>query len=398
MRVLLTCGPIYSHFAPMVAPVAEAIRKTGHEVAVATGPLLAGDLDRLGLPYLSLPRMLTALQRAADPDQARRLGLIPEEMAKPVTGAMFGRLFAGEVALQSAKDLLAVASEFQPDLVVRENAELGAYLFAEKIGVPCVTLDTAAMAPSRHADVLPVLNESRTAFGRPPVRDTATLIEYPWVSWLPASWYPAELHSRAHRHYRAPDQPTETLDPAIAGLPADRPLVLAALGTNAAVLAHGKLPLPEIVEALGALPVTAVVALGSDAALAEWTGLRPDNVRLASFVQQRLLLPSCDLFITHAGFGSVRETLTAGVPTVALPQRADQPANAQRLADLGFGIMLGRDEVDTAMLTAACRRVLEDSSYRHAARGFQRQILGLPGVDALVADLNALVGQVRMRR
>jgi hypothetical protein len=30
--------------------------------------------------------------------------------------------------------------------------------------------------------------------------------------------------------------------------------------------------------------------------------------------------------------------------------------------------------------------------YRHAARGFQRQILGLPGIDELVADLNALVG------
>jgi N-glycosyltransferase len=111
-----------------------------------------------------------------------------------------------------------------------------------------------------------------------------------------------------------------------------------------------------------------------------------------SFVQQRLLLPACDLFITHAGFGSVRETLTAGVPTVALPQRADQPANAQRLAGLGCGITLARDEVDTATLTTACRRVLEDSSYRHAARGFQRQILGLPTIDELVADLNALVG------
>lgn len=94
----------------------------------------------------------------------------------------------------------------------------------------------------------------------------------------------------------------------------------------------------------------------------------------------------------------VRETLTAGVPTVALPQGADQPANAQRLADLGLGITLARDEVDTATITVACRRVLEDSSYRHAARGFQRQILGLPGIDALVADLNALVGQVPSRQ
>ncbi|HYZ53666.1 MAG TPA: nucleotide disphospho-sugar-binding domain-containing protein [Streptosporangiaceae bacterium] len=208
MRVLFASNPVYSHFAPMIAPAAEAVRNTGHEVAVATGPSLAGHLDRLGLPHLPLPSMVTAMERAADSEAARRLGLVPEVMAKPVTGAAFGRLFAGEV----------------------------------------------------------------------------------------------------------------------------------------------------------------------------------------SFVQQRLLLPACDLFITHAGFGSVRETLTAGVTTVALPQRADQPANAQRLAGLGFGITLARDEVDTAALTAACRRVLEDSSYRHAARGFQRQILGLPGIDGLVADLNALVG------
>jgi N-glycosyltransferase len=38
MRVLFTSNPVYSHFAPMIAPVAEAVRKTGHEVAVATGP------------------------------------------------------------------------------------------------------------------------------------------------------------------------------------------------------------------------------------------------------------------------------------------------------------------------------------------------------------------------
>ena len=157
MRVPLTSSSVYSLFAP----VAEAVHNAGHEVAVATGPSLDEHLDRFGLPHLPLPSMVTAMERAADPEAARRLGSVPEEMAKPVTGAMFGRLFAGELALQSAEDLLAVASEFQPDLVVRENAELGAYLFAEKIGVPCV------------------LNESRTAFGLRPVPDTATLVMYP---------------------------------------------------------------------------------------------------------------------------------------------------------------------------------------------------------------------------
>ncbi|HEX4246448.1 MAG TPA: glycosyltransferase [Pseudonocardia sp.] len=392
MRVLLTSGPVYSHFAPMLAPVAEALREAGHEVAVGTGPALAGDLERLGLPHLALPRQVTATERAADPEVARRLGLTPEELAKPVTGASFGRLFAGEAALETAEDLLAVAVGFRPDLVVRENAELGGYLFAEKIGVPCVTLDSAAMAPCRHPDVLPPLNASRTAFGLSAVPDTTTLTAYPWVSWLPASWYPVQAYSPAHRHYRAPDQIGGALDPAIATLPSDRPLVLAALGTNTGVLSHGKPPLAEIVEALGALPVTGVVALGSPAAVAEWDGARPGNVRLVSSVPQRLMLPACDLFITHAGFGSVRETLTAGVPVVALPQRADQPMNAQRLADLGVGITLAPDEIDAATLAAACRRALADPHFRHAAHGYQRQILALPGMDRLVADLAAVVG------
>jgi UDP:flavonoid glycosyltransferase YjiC (YdhE family) len=261
MRVLLTCGPVYSHLAPMIAPTAEILRQAGHQVTVATGPALADHLDRLQLPHLVLPQLVTAVERAADPDAARRLGLVPEELAKPVNGASFGRLFAGEIALQTAEDLQAHAAAFRPDLVVRENAELGGYLFAEKIRVPCVTLDSAAMAPSRHPDILAPLNATRTAFGLPPAENTATLTAYPWISWLPASWYPAQAHSGAHRHYRAPHQLNEVHDPLIATLPSDRPLVLAALGTNTEVLSHGRSPLTQITQALGSLPVNAVVAL-----------------------------------------------------------------------------------------------------------------------------------------
>jgi MGT family glycosyltransferase len=177
------------------------------------------------------------------------------------------------------------------------------------------------------------------------------------------------------------------------GLPADRPFVLATLGSLAGhTLSPEPSPLPRIVEALGTLPCTAVVALGREADPADWAGPRPANVYLASFVQQRLLLPACDLFLTHAGFGGIREALTAGVPMVALPLSAEQPSNAQRLADLGLGVVVDRDEAGAATLAAACRTVLDDPSYRLAVRGFQRRLLGLPGIDRLVADLTALAG------
>src|SRR4029077_8171190 len=184
--------------------------------------------------------------------------------------------------------------------------------------------------------------------------------------------------------------PAQQLDPMIAGLPSDRPFVLATLGSNTWATPRESLPFHQIVEALGALRCTAVVALGQDADPAAWTGPRPDNVHLVSFVQQRLLLPACDLFVTHAGFGGVREALSAGVPMVGIPLAAEQPANARRISELGLGIGLTLEEASTATLTAACRHVLDDPAYRSATRGFQRQILGLPGTDGLVADLKEL--------
>ncbi len=396
MRVLLTSLTVYSHMLPMV-PLARALQSAGHEVAVATGPALADDLDGLGLPILPLPRVLSPTEMASDPAFARSIGLgldgvpLPElNMMEP--GAAIGRLFAGLTAVRAAEDMLAAVSGFEPDLVVRECTEFGGYLLADKIGVPCVTLDASPLVPIRHPGLLPRLNESRVTLGLSPVSDASALTRDPWVSWLPESWYPAELRTAAHRYYRAPGEPTGTLDPGIAGLPADQPFVLATLGSlTGHMVSPETSPLPRIVEALGTLPCTAVVALGRDADPADWNGPRPGNVHLASFVQQRLLLPACDLFLTHAGFGGVREALSAGVPMVALPLYADQPANAQRLAELGVGVVLRPDEADATALAVACRQVLHDSMYRLAARGYQRRILSLPGTDRLVADLTTLV-------
>jgi UDP:flavonoid glycosyltransferase YjiC (YdhE family) len=403
LRVLLTSGPVYSHLVPMMLPIASALQSSGHEVAVATSATLADELHRCRLRHLLLPRMLAPSQMASDPDYARQVGLSEEGVPLPELGTMergaaFGRLFAGLTATRAAEDMLAVASAFRPNLVVRECTELGGYLFAERLDLPCITLDIAPLVPSRHQGMLPWLNESRTTLKLPPVDDTSGLNGCGWVSWLPEPWYPDNLRSRALRCYRGDCGSAQQLDPVIAALPADRPFVLATLGSNTWATPRESLPFRQIVEALGALPCTAVVALGQDADPAAWTGPRPDNVHLVSFVQQRLLLPACDLFVTHAGFGGIREALSAGVPMVAIPLGAEQPANARRMSELGLGIGLRLENADTATVTAVCRHLLDDPVYRRAARGFQRRILGLPGVDLLVADLGKLTDSHRLHR
>jgi N-glycosyltransferase len=385
----------------MVVPLARALQAAGHEVAVATGTTLGNELDRVGLQHLPMPQMLAPSQMGSDPDYARRIGLNADgvplpELGRMDPGAMFGRLFAGASAVRAAEDM--AANGFQPDLVVRECTELGGHLLADQLGIPCATLDIAPLTQARHPGMLPWLNESRAALNLPPVEDISALTEDMWVSWLPESWYPETLRSPAHGYYRTPDEPAQVLDSTIAGLPVDRPFVLAALGSNTWVTPRQRSPLRQIIEALGALPCTGVVALGREYHdPANWTGPRPDNVHLVSFAQQRLLLPCCDLFLTHAGFNSVREALTAGVPMVAQPQHAEQPANAQRLFELGVGVAVRPDKASAATLAAACQDVLDEPAYRQAARGFQRRILGLPGIEALAADLTTLTSYHRQR-
>ena len=96
MRVLLTSRPLWSHLMPMVVPVARALQAAGHEVAVATGTTLGGELGRAGLRHLPMPRMLAPSQMGSDPDYARQVGLSVDgvplpELVRMERGAMFGR-------------------------------------------------------------------------------------------------------------------------------------------------------------------------------------------------------------------------------------------------------------------------------------------------------------------
>jgi hypothetical protein len=244
--------------------------------------------------------------------------------------------------------------------VVREATEFGGHLLAAELGVPCATLDVAPLSGVRRPGLVPALNGSRAAMGLPPLAGVFELSSERWISWMPGAWYDDGTRG-AVRSYRAPGAAAQVLDPAIADLPADRPLVLATLGSNTDVALPAEAsPLPRIVEALGSLPCTAVVALGAGADPAEWAGPRPENVHLTSFVQQQLLLPACDLFVTHAGLNGIREALVAGVPMVALPLYAEQPANAARLAELGVGLAVPTDTVDAQTLAATCHKVLAE--------------------------------------
>lgn len=392
MRIVLTAMPAYSHLVPLLLPVGRQLRDAGHDVLVSTSEAMVETVEQSGLRPVVLPDLITMRDLAADPQRFGAEGLadVAERRGTEtigVTPEVFGGNFIGVLGRHFGEKLLEHVE--RPDLIVREATEFGGYYAAEKWGIPNAVIDISPMAP--FGDVLDEINAGRAHFGLAPVDDPWQPMSAFRAGVVPETFYPDGARLESAHHYRIPDGDPQRLDPAVADLP-DRPLVLAGLGSNAPMML-GERPqlLDTIIEALGKLPVTGVVALGANRDPGEWTGVRAENVHLTSFVQQQTLLPACDAFITHCGFNSTRESLYAGVPMVGLPMFAEQPDNAARITGIGAGLAFNIEDVTVPLLHEAVSRVLEEPSFRSAARGAQRRVLALPPLSRLAADLEELV-------
>ena len=163
-----------------------------------------------------------------------------------------------------------------------------------------------------------------------------------------------------------------------------QPLVYASLGT----LQNQLLWVFEaIAEACQDLDVQLVIALGGGTSpeslprganapdLAErGTGgecLRPGEPIVVGYAPQLELLPKAALTITHAGMNTTLESLSYGVPMVAIPIANDQPGVAARIAWTGTGEVVPLEQVSVEKLHQAIQRVLTDKSYKENALKLQ---------------------------
>lgn len=160
--------------------------------------------------------------------------------------------------------------------------------------------------------------------------------------------------------HEAPDFPFDQLD-------TDRPLLYISLGSVA-------FPQPEFFkqcfEAFAEQPWQVVLSVGRVIDVTT-LGPVPDNFLLAPYVPQLDILPRTHIFVTHAGTNSVLESMYYGVPMVLIPQQPEQQLHAQRVVDMGLGVMLGKDVVSAITLREAVERVDHDPAYRERMQQMQ---------------------------
>ena len=155
-----------------------------------------------------------------------------------------------------------------------------------------------------------------------------------------------------------------------------KPILYASLGT----LQTGKREIFYcIAEACAGLDLQLVMAHGGALSEAEERSL-PAGTLAASYVPQRELLAKASLTLSHAGLNTVLDSLSFGVPLVAIPITFEQPGIASRVAWCGAGRVLRLSSLTPSRLRAAVLEVLQNKKYAENACRMKQSIEQAGGV------------------
>ncbi len=378
MRVLLSTYGGRGDVEPMVG-LAVGLRALGAEVRVCAPPDWAERLAQFGVPLVPNGPPVRQMMHGATPSTAADV----PRLAAELIAEQFDKL----PAVAEGCDALVATSLFP--------VAAGAQSVAEKLGIRYVFAAYCPIfLPSGHhrSQLLPgrqlpsdvtdprvlddleiqnynalfgdALNTHRAAIGLPPVDNVRDHVftDHPWLAADPtlAPWQgSADLDVVQTGAWIVPDERP---------LPAELEAFLDA-GPPPVYVGFGSMRAPTdiarvAVDAIRAQGCRAVVARG-------WADLAPiddrDDCLGVGEVNQQQLFGRVAAVVHHGGAGTTTTAARAGAPQVVVPQMADQPYFAGRVAELGIGAAHDGPTPTTESLSAALSVALTPETRARAA-------------------------------
>lgn len=287
----------------------------------------------------------------------------------------------GKPALARLVDLVVMAREWRPDLIVHEVLEMAGSLLARRLAVPGVVHGIGPMFPF-YGQLIAHLGE---AIGEPDLWAQASGEQA--LDLCPISLQPEGTPPWAITTPLRPSagEPGHISDRVASVLATGSPVAYFTLGTiKNADAADFKVGLAALEGYDGIVIATTGRRLDP-----EELGAVPVNAVVEEFIPQAAVLGRADLLVSHSGSGTMLGGLVHGVPQVALPRGTDQPQNAALVAHAGAGVIVGPEDYSVDSVQAAVEEVTGDLKYRAAAERVRDEIAAMPDADAVWAEVTS---------
>ncbi len=377
MRVLLSTYDSRGGIEPLVA-LGVRLRELGADALVCGPPDCAERLAEVGLPLVPVGEPVRALVHRATPPS-------PDDVPR-LAAELIAAWFDKVAAAGEGCDAL-VATGVIP-------AAVGARSVAEKLGIPSVHVSYCPIfLPSPHHPPTPLpgrplppevtdnrvlwglnaqsynavfgeaLNAHRVSVGLPPVNSVRDYLlgRRPWLAADPvlAPWpKAADLDVVQTGAWIVPDERP---------LPAELEAFLNA-GPPPVYAGFGSMRAPQDIARVA---IEAIRAQGRRVLLGRgWADLALNDDRDDCFavgeVNQQALFGRVAAVVHHGGAGTTTTAARAGAPQVVVPQWADQPYFAGRVASLGIGVAHDAQAPTTESLSAALTTALTSGTRARA--------------------------------
>jgi UDP:flavonoid glycosyltransferase YjiC (YdhE family) len=383
-RVLIITLPEVGHYHPFLGP-ARALAQRGARVAFAVMRDVRGPLERAsGLPVLMPPG-------APPPDARLRGQALTNIIANSRELAAWIRRLLLDAPREHMAPLMALAREFNPDLIVTDPMCYEAPLVAHALQVPWIGWSTSlnpvigSEFRSNLIETVRALDPERHALFAEHGLSASFRVSDVLSPWGTSVFTTAALAGEPPKGVvLVGPSAGGTREGKIVARQDGRPLVYVSFGSQAW---YQPARFRSLFAAARKLDVQVVAAVGDlvDELGAEWH-FEGSNVRCARFVNQPAILSEAQLFITHAGANSVMESLRAGCPMLMAPICNDQPHNAQIVARAEAGQVLNLEHQDDDSVAGHLQQALDDRRMRASVREISRSYGAHSGAEG-AADL-----------
>ncbi|HZM78187.1 MAG TPA: nucleotide disphospho-sugar-binding domain-containing protein [Candidatus Limnocylindrales bacterium] len=421
MRVLFTMWPLPAHLYPTV-PVAWALQGAGHEVCVASHPLMNDTITSLGLTAVALGDMQSMPSLAAIPDYlpdprrreelAGLLGITEAEMS---TWNMFShytiasiRIFhdvQGRDRVPGIDNLVDFARDWRPDLILWDLTWPSAAVAARLSGAAHARLlwgpdycswghelfsgrgsgldDPLVAAVAPVADRYGLELDDELMFGQWTVDPTPPAVRLAQTSRV----------ARTVSVRRVPYAGAGVLPDWLYPVP-KRPRIALSVGATARRFENpNTLMISSLFEMLSELDIEVVATL-TDGEIAGQP--IPDNVRTIDYMPLTQLLPTCSAIVHHGGGGTMAAAVAQRLPQLILQgEGLEAVAYSRYLTAMNGGLLINYREQSVGQMRKRLLAVLNDPQYRQGAQALYADWLSLPSPNDIVPMLEKLTAQFR---